>query len=154
MIRQAQQRLAGQSNVQLFETSGYDFADLTRRVLRSHPFLPLSFQHVPSADIISSSLRDAYRTLKTGGAFKFETNTSHPFDFEEIEKDTWLGASFPEGEIRRFAEEVDAQIISLDGSGTNTAGQFCASVLRRPNGSCASGFPRIEFPRTNRPARE
>jgi len=151
MIRQAQQRLAGQSNVQLFETSGYDFADLPDEYF-DLIFSAFVFQHVPSADIISSSLRDAYRTLKTGGAFKFETNSITSFDFEEIEKDTWLGASFPEGEIRRFAEEVDAQIISLNGSGT----QYCWTILRKRSPqaerSCASGFPRIEFHgRTDRP---
>ena len=151
MIRQAQQRLAGQSNVQLFETSGYDFADLPAEYF-DLIFSAFVFQHVPSADIISSSLRDAYRTLKTGGAFKFETNSITSFDFEEIEKDTWLGASFPEGEIRRFAEEVDAQIISLNGSGT----QYCWTILRKRSPqaerSCASGFPRIEFHgRTDRP---
>jgi len=154
MIRQALDRLAGQSNVQLFETSGYDFANLPNEYF-DLVFSASVFQHVPSADIIASNLRDAYRVLRTGGAFKFETNSITSFDFGEIEKDTWMGASFPEAEIRRFAEEVDAQIISLDGSGT----KYCWTILRKRSPQserrCASGVPRIEFHgRTDRPEKK
>ncbi len=126
MISQARSRLADLQNVRLYETSGYDFADLPTAYfdLVVSAFV---FQHVPSTEIICANLRDAYRVLKPGGFMKFQTNSLTAFDFEEIEKDTWLGASLPEGQIRCFAEDVDAQILSLSGAGS----QHCWTILRK-----------------------
>lgn len=126
MIRQARERLSGVGNVQLYETSGVDFSDLPDE----HFDLILSayvFQHVPSAAVIQSNLDEAWRVLKRGGVFKFQTNSITAFDFEEIEKDTWTGASFPESELRRFAAEKDAQLISIAGAET----QYCWTTLRK-----------------------
>lgn len=127
MIRQARTRLAAFENVKLHETSGYDFADLPDAHF-DIIFSAFVFQHVPTTDIIRSNLHDAYRLLKPGGVFKFQTNSLTAFDFEEIEKDTWMGASLPESDIRRFAEDVDASIISLDGRGST----HCWTILRKP----------------------
>lgn len=126
MIRQARQRLAALANTRLYETSGYDFAELPDEFV-DVAFSAFVFQHVPSAEIISSNLRDAYRVLRTGGTFKFQTNSLTTFDFEEMEKDTWMGASFPESLIRAFAASTDAQLMGMDGAGS----QYCWTILRK-----------------------
>lgn len=126
MVRQARQRLAGTGNAQLYETNGVDFAALPGE----HFDLILSayvFQHVPSALVIQSNLEDAWRVLKPGGAFRFQTNAITAFDFDSVEKDTWTGASFPESDLRGFAARKDAQLISIIGAET----QYCWTTLRK-----------------------
>ncbi len=146
MIRQARARLAGIANARLYETSGVDFA-----VFSDEEFdLILSayvFQHVPSAEIIASNISEAWRVLKPGGVFKFQTNGVTAAFFEQAEKDTWAGASFPEAEIRRFAREVGAQLISVFGGGT----QYCWTTIRKISAassrkvSTASGSERVSI---------
>ena len=126
MIRQARERLATVGNAKFHETSGVDFP-----MLADESFdLVLSayvFQHVPSAEVIRSNLDDGWRVLKPGGVFRFQVNAITAFDFDELEKDTWTGADFPEAELRRFAVEKDAQLISLVGAET----QYCWTTLRK-----------------------
>ncbi len=126
MIRQARERLAALGNAQCYETSGVDFS-----MLADESFdLILSayvFQHVPSAAVIRSNLDDGWRVLKTGGVFRFQVNAITAFNFEELEKDTWTGADFPEAELRRFAVEKNAQLISLVGAET----QYCWTTIRK-----------------------
>lgn len=126
MIKQAQARLKGLANVHLRETNGLDFADLPSNHF-DLVFSAYVFQHVPSAEVIRANIVDAYRVLKPGGVMKFQTNGITAFDFEGVTKDTWVGASFPEAEIRRFATEVNAQLISIFGSGM----QYCWTTLRK-----------------------
>jgi ubiquinone/menaquinone biosynthesis C-methylase UbiE len=134
MIRQARERLAGIANVRLYETNGVDFA-----LFPDEEFdLILSayvFQHAPSAEVIASNLAEAWRVLRPDGVFKFQTNGVTSADFEQAEKDTWTGASFPEADIRRFARATGAQLISVFGAGT----QYCWTTIRK---STASGSER------------
>jgi ubiquinone/menaquinone biosynthesis C-methylase UbiE len=145
MIKQARARLEGLSNVRLYETNGLDFAELPSGYF-DLVFSAYVFQHVPSEDVIRANIMDAYRVLKPGGVLKFQTNSITSFDFWDTPKDTWVGASFPEAEIRRFAEESGAQLISIFGAGM----QYCWTTLRkRPplTGSVAQyaiAQPRIE----------
>ncbi len=94
MINRAKERLTGTSNATLYETNGYDLAGLPENHF-DIVFSAFVFRHVPTLAIIQENLRDAYRVLKPGGIMKFHTNSITLFDFEEMEKDTWLGASFP-----------------------------------------------------------
>ncbi len=133
MIRQAQERLAGVGNVQLHETNGVDFA-----LFPDESFdLVLSayvFQHVPSSEVIASNIQEAWRVLKPGGVFKFQTNSITALDFEGIEKDTWIGASFPGSEIRKFACGCGAHLISIFGAGS----QYCWTTIRKKSESIAT----------------
>ncbi len=144
MIRQARERLAGVTNIRLYETSGVDFAIFPDE----HFDLILSayvFQHVPSAAVIASNIHDAWRVLKPGGVFKFQTNSVTSAGFERAEKDTWAGAAFPESGIRRFARDAGAQLIGIFGAGT----QYCWTTIRKPTAQNVSSVtamqPRIEF---------
>jgi ubiquinone/menaquinone biosynthesis C-methylase UbiE len=143
MIRQAQQRLQGIANIRFYETNGCDFAELPSDYF-DLAFSAYVYQHVPSAEVIRASLSDAYRVLKPGGVFKFQVNAIVTFDFEGLEKDTWTGAAFPESEIRRFAQEHNAQLVSIFGAGT----QYCWATLRKREPGALQRFsmqPRIEF---------
>ncbi|MGE3434878.1 MAG: class I SAM-dependent methyltransferase [Blastocatellales bacterium] len=144
MIRQARARLAGIGNARFHETNGVDFA-----IYADEEFdLILSayvFQHVPSAEVIASNIRDGWRVLKPGGAFKFQTNSVVSRDCEQAEKDTWAGAIFPESQIRGFALEAGGRLISIFGAGT----QYCWTTIRkrvsRDAGAAALTQPRIVF---------
>jgi SAM-dependent methyltransferase len=152
MIRQARQHLQGLSNVRLYETNGLDLAELPSDHF-DIVFSAYVFQHVPSVEVIRANLLEAYRVLKPGGTLKFQTNSIRTFDFEEIEKDTWIGASLPEAEIRSLSAETGAQLISICGAGT----QYCWTTMRkRPRAANAPQYavtrPRIElFSRADNP---
>jgi ubiquinone/menaquinone biosynthesis C-methylase UbiE len=125
MIRQAQTRLQGLTNVRLFETSGQDFMlfpDQSFDVI----FSAYVFQHVPSAAIIRSNLVDAWRVLKPGGVFKFVTNAVTTEEAPDP-KDSWNGATFPEAALRQLTDELGAQLLGLFGEET----QYCWTMLRR-----------------------
>jgi ubiquinone/menaquinone biosynthesis C-methylase UbiE len=144
MIGQARRRLAGINNVRLYETNGVDFS-----LFADEQFdLILSayvFQHVPSAAVIESNIHEAWRVLKPGGVFKFQTNSVTSPAFEQAEKDTWAGATLSESEIRGFARWAGAQLVSIFGAGT----QYCWTTVRKraPQVSTDSkpAQPRIEF---------
>jgi SAM-dependent methyltransferase len=126
MIARARERLAHLPNVVLYETNGVDLQALPSDYF-DLVFSFYVFQHVPTAAVIRTNLDEALRTLKPGGVLRFQTSSITAFDYEELEKDTWTGASFPEAEIRRFATENDAQLISVIGAGT----QHCITTVRK-----------------------
>jgi hypothetical protein len=114
MLRLARERLADLKNVHFHETSGYDFAGLPSDYF-DLVFSAFVFEHVPSPEIIRFESSRCLSRAETGGFIKFQTNSLTAFDFEEMEKDTWMGASLPESEIRRFAEEVQRPDSECDG---------------------------------------
>lgn len=126
MIRQARQRLANVANVHLHETNGLDLAALPSDYF-DLVFSFIVFQHIPSPAIIRANLDEAYRVLKSGGLMHFQTNSLTTADYEALAKDTWIGAAFPEAELRRFALAADAQLISIIGAGT----YYCWTTLRK-----------------------
>ncbi|MBO0720584.1 MAG: methyltransferase domain-containing protein [Blastocatellia bacterium] len=130
MIEIARQRLAGLPNVHLYVTNGVDLSGLPDEYF-DLVFSVRVFQHVPSSAIIRANLDDAYRKLKLGGVLRFQTNSINTFDFDDIEKDTWTGASFPESELRRFAAENAAHLVSITNAGTKN----CWTTVRKPTGN-------------------
>jgi ubiquinone/menaquinone biosynthesis C-methylase UbiE len=142
MIRQARARLGGLGNVRFAETSGTDFKELPDDYF-DLAFTVYVFQHVPSVEVIRSNIIDAFRTLRPGGLLKFHTNGITVPDFERVEKDTWVGVSFPEKEIRCLAAELGAQLVSIFGAET----PYCWTTLRKrlPEAVIESLNPRIEF---------
>jgi hypothetical protein len=82
---------------------------------------------VPSPQIIASNIGEAWRILKPGCIFRFQTNSLTSFGYEEIEKDTWTGASFSEADIRHFARKNGALLISIYGADTLS----CWTTIRK-----------------------
>src|SRR5262245_48424522 len=133
MIEQARQRFRGVNNVYFHETSGLDFAEMPGDHF-DVIFSAYVFQHVPTAEVVRSNLRDACRVLKPGGVFKFQVcGINHP-DYDRMQKDTWTGTPFSEGEIRQAARENGVRCMSIFGLGT----QYCWAVFQKPAGGTIS----------------
>lgn len=140
MVQQARVRLAHLPNVTVQETSGYDFADFPDDFF-DLVFSAYVFQHVPNAEVIRRNICDAYRVLRPGGVFQFQTSGIASEDHARLAKNTWTGIGFPAEDIRLLANTIGAQLVSLSGVGT----QYLWTVLRKgkaSNGSIA-GPPRI-----------
>jgi hypothetical protein len=73
-------------------------------------------------------LIDAWRVLRPGGLLRFQTNGVTADSFVQSEKNTWIGVSFSEAEVRALARELGAQLVSLYGAET----MYCFSTLRKP----------------------
>lgn len=126
MIAQGRARLSHVANVHLHETNGCDFAALPSAYFE-RIFSVYVFQHVPDVEVVRSNIRDAGRTLKAGGLFKFQTCAITAPEYAQMPKDTWTGASFPESEIRRIARDTGLKLVSVLGNGT----QYCWTILRK-----------------------
>ncbi len=144
MINQARTRLADFRNVHLYETNGYDVASLPDDYF-DRIFCVYVFQHVPEVEVVRANIRDAARTLKPGGLFKFQTCAVTAPEFLAIPKDTWTGVSFSEVEIRRIALETGLRLVSVLYSGT----QYCWTILQKHEQTRDAGISvapaRIEF---------
>ncbi len=144
MISRARERLSTVENAYFYETNGYDLSELPDE----HFDIVLSafvFQHIPIEEIIRSNLSEALRVLRPDGILRFQTNSLTTFGFQEIENDTWLGASFPEASIRDFARRSGTQLIGIAGCGTRD----CWTTLRKPGPAegptLDAGKPTIEW---------
>lgn len=136
MIDLARARFRGSNNVFFYESNGLDFSALPDDYFNII-FSAYVFQHAPSVDVIHANIRDACRTLKPGGVFKFQTSGITTPAFEAIPKDTWTGTSFAEVEIRRAARENGAQLVSITGLGA----QYCWTILRKPQTTAPNAPP-------------
>ncbi len=146
MIARARERMRDYPNVFLYETSGVDFAALPDDYF-DLIFSVYVFQHVPDAEVVHSNLRDACRTLKPGGLFKFQVCGIDHEAYARMPKDTWTGAALSEDEIRRAARESGVKLVSILGYGT----QYTWVILRKPlklsssqTAGRTAGRPKIE----------
>jgi ubiquinone/menaquinone biosynthesis C-methylase UbiE len=127
MIRQGQERLRSYHNIHLRETNGSDFADFPDEYF-DFIISVIVFQHVPSKEIVLSNIRDAYRLLKPGCVFKFVVRSLMNEEIMQMQRDTWVGASLTEEEIRQVAQDLGARLVSLIGGGT----LYCWTIMRKP----------------------
>jgi ubiquinone/menaquinone biosynthesis C-methylase UbiE len=145
MINQARLNFRNFDNVFFYETNGLDLSGLPDNFF-DIIFSAYVFQHVPSIEVIQSIISDACRVLKPGGLFKFQASGIVTKAFEEIQKNTWVGISFPEAEIRRAALDNHVHLLEMDGLGK----QYCWTILQKPQkpprkSSLSSVQPKIEF---------
>jgi ubiquinone/menaquinone biosynthesis C-methylase UbiE len=117
MVARGNERLAHVRNVQLHETSGVDFA-LFEDASFDFAFSFIVFQHVPSREAVVSNLREAHRVLRPGSMFKFQVQGSQHPAYLAAPKDTWLGVSFSEQELRELANEIGFDVLRGEGAGT------------------------------------
>jgi ubiquinone/menaquinone biosynthesis C-methylase UbiE len=143
MIALARERMRDYPNVFLYETNGVDFAALPDDYF-DVVFSVYVFQHVPDVSVVHSNIRDACRTLKPGGLFKFQVCGIDHETYAHMPKDTWTGAAFTDEEIRRAARESGVKLMSILGYGT----QYTWVILRKPlrqSSAQATGRPKLEF---------
>lgn len=127
MISRARARLADLPNVHLYETSGADVGPHLDNCF-DIVYSIFVFQHVPTKEAIRSTLVDAWRVLKPGGLLRFQTNGVTDPTFLVAEKDTWVGETFPEADVRNLARELGARVVSIYAADT----LYCFSTLRKP----------------------
>lgn len=127
MIRQGRERFSHLTNITWIETDGVGLDELPDDYF-DLGFSIYVYQHVPVKEVISCNVSKAYHKIKPGGFYKFHTNGLVRTEYEHIEKDTWVGETFTESDIRTLALSINAQLISMSGSGT----QYCWSTFRKP----------------------
>ena len=125
MIAQARSRLADLPSAHLHATTGSDlslFPDSYFDFVYSYAV----FQHIPSADVVFSYLRETVRVLKPGGFAHLHVNglpkTSRVYT-------TWEGARISADEIRAFTRECEIDLLSLTGIET----QYMWTTWRKPH---------------------
>jgi ubiquinone/menaquinone biosynthesis C-methylase UbiE len=128
MIERAARRLVDLPNVSLSVNSGYDLAEFADESM-DFCFSFIVFQHIPSRAVIENYLREATRVLRRGAVFKFQLQGFQGSDYVQGEKDTWLGETFSETEVRSVAARVGLEILQLSGAGTQ---YFWVTARRRP----------------------
>jgi SAM-dependent methyltransferase len=140
MIAQAKTRFGHLKNVRWVETEGVSLAELPDEYF-DLGFSIYVYQHMPSKQAIAHNISAAHRKLRPGGLYKFHTNGTENSEYEALDKNTWVGAAFPEKDIRELSVSLGAQLRSIQGSGT----QYCWATLRRPNqpGPRSSASPAI-----------
>ncbi len=125
MIAHACARLADLPTAHLHATTGSDlslFPDNHFDFVYSYAV----FQHIPSAEIVFSYLRETVRVLKPGGFAHLHINglpkTSRAYT-------TWEGARISPDEIRAFTREHAIDLLSLTGVDT----QYMWATWRKPH---------------------
>lgn len=110
MIGRAKSRLADLKNVEVHLSNGADVRPLAAGTV-DLALSYLVFQHIPDKSIVEAYVQDTFRVLKPGGVFKFQVS-GRPDDQEAANaegrrvKDTWVGVSFSDSEIREVVEKA------------------------------------------------
>lgn len=76
------------------------------------------FQHIPDKEIIANYISEASAVLKPDRVFKFQVNGYVDPEYVNALKDTWIGESFSEEEMRYLRENAGFKVIRLTGAGT------------------------------------
>ncbi len=137
MIAQASRKLhdipwarvhhASGSDLALFPSGSFDFV-----------YSYAVFQHIPSAEVVWSYLRETVRVLKPGGFARLQINglpkTAHAYT-------TWEGVRIGADEVHRFTREHGVRLLSLTGVDT----QYMWTSWQKP--------PALEAGAEDRPCR-
>ncbi len=107
-------RHASGSDLAAFESNSFDFV-----------YSFAVFQHIPSAEVVFSYLRETVRVLKPGGIARLQIN-GLPKTAREYT--TWSGVRISAEEVHAFAREHGMQLLSLSGIET----QYMWTTWRKP----------------------
>ena len=114
MISQATTALGDCPNVHLHQNSGAGL-ELFGDAEFDFVFSAIVFQHIPRKSVIENYVREAYRVLRPGSAFKCQFQ-GHPTP--EHLTDTWRGVSLGNKDVERIASECGFEVKSSAGAGT------------------------------------
>ncbi len=115
MIRRAQEKLVGLTNVHLCRNSGTDLS-----VLPPGPYdfaiSVIVFQHIPSREVVERYIREVHRVLAPGALFKFQVQGVP--DPNRAPDDTWEGVGFSPQDMRDIAARSGFELRREEGAGT------------------------------------
>ncbi len=113
-IPHAYPRAASGSDLSAFSDGYFDFV-----------YSYAVFQHIPSAEVVLSYLRETARVLKPGGVARLQINglprTAKAYT-------TWEGVRIQADEVRALASELGVRLLSLTGVGT----QYMWTTWQKP----------------------
>jgi SAM-dependent methyltransferase len=115
MVRRARELLADRPNVEVFVTDGSlaSVADASLDFLYSF----IVFQHIPAKRAVAGYIREASRTLKGRGVFRFQVD-GRPRP-KSSAPDTWLGVWYKPEELREELAGAGFSVSDLWGEGTH-----------------------------------
>src|SRR5580658_2587573 len=114
MIAQARRNLQDIPNAHPHHTSGSDLS-LFPADHFDFVYSYAVFQHIPSADVVFSYLRETVRVLKPGGIARLQIN-GLPKSAKAYT--TWEGVRIAGDEVRAFAHDQGVRLLSLTGVDT------------------------------------
>lgn len=129
MIGQARDRLAAYPSVLLHTGSGFDLQSLPDAYF-DLVFSYIVFQHIPSAAVIRSYVREAARVLKPMGAFKFQVNGDQSTAYRAHVRDTWQGETFSRDEVQEMLGVAGLSVDTVEDPGT----QYFVVTARKGTG--------------------
>ena len=138
MATKARQRLRGIPHAHIHVTPG-DGLGMFAAESFDFVYSYIVFQHVPDPGIVLNYLREARRTLKTGGILCCQLRGAPPLQTEmERNASTWTGCFFTGEQMAAFAREHDFQLVALSGLET----QYMWTTWLKPVPSGAPDFSR------------
>ena len=133
MVALARQKLAGVPNAFPHHAGGSDLAQFPDRYF-GFVYSYAVFQHIPSAEVVFSYLRETLRVLEPGGIARLHINglpkTSKTYT-------TWEGVRISAAEVRQFAAEQGVELLALTGVDT----QYMWTTWRKPTQVAAAAAP-------------
>jgi ubiquinone/menaquinone biosynthesis C-methylase UbiE len=117
MLSRAGETLRDFPNVTLVHSDGATLASVPDNS-QDFAFSFLVFQHVPTASVVESYCREAYRVLRPGALFKLQVQGA--VWERERQPDTWEGVSFSEEDARRLCSNSGFQWERSDGANTQS----------------------------------
>jgi len=124
MIAQARAKLADIPHAHPHHASGSDLAAFPDEAF-DFVYSYAVFQHIPSAEVVFSYLRETVRVLKPGGIARLHIN-GLPKSAKAYT--TWEGVRIDSDEIHRFAREHGIRLLSLTGVDT----QYMWTTWQKP----------------------
>ena len=141
MVALARQKLAGIPNAFPHHAGGSDLAQFPDQHF-GFVYSYAVFQHIPSAEVVFSYLRETLRVLVPGGIARLHINglpkTSKTYT-------TWEGVRISAAEVRAFAREQGVELLALTGADT----QYMWTTWRKPLASPPPDNPTVIRALTN-----
>ncbi len=127
MIQQAREKLQDIPNAHAHHANGSDLAPFPADYF-DFVYSYAVFQHIPSAEVVFSYLRETIRVLKPGGFARLQIN-GLPKSARAYT--TWEGVRIDGDEVREFARENGVRLLSLTGVDT----QYMWTTWQKPYAS-------------------
>ncbi|HUP04532.1 MAG TPA: class I SAM-dependent methyltransferase [Bryobacteraceae bacterium] len=119
MAARARENLRGIPHARVHVTSGANLSPFPDEHF-DYIYSFAVFQHIPDEAIVLNYLREARRTLKTGGVLCCQLRGAPPLPTElRRYPATWTGCYFTADSVAAFARETDFHLVALSGAGTH-----------------------------------